>query len=398
MVSDTDLELQETVVILKFELPTVLLRFCPVCGYSISEDFQLKEIQDHFSECLGVETSIAVKSSKDVRKFRKDLKCRSCDKRYGNNYESVEVSQQLEDVEKRAEDRSERTENGFEFVSTEVAKTVGGSEDIEDGLRLEAVEEKEDEHHQLDSGSENHPRSNPSREGSQEVLLDKGGGNFDHIDEAQTILPVETKPVSEVGKPISKTHKPVSEIRKPVSEIRERHLDSVHLGNKVHSCSYCTKAFKDKTSLRHHVQGHTDARPFSCKTCSKSFRRKESLQYHENTHLNIKSFICSKCAKSFKNLRDLKHHEKIIHCEETGQSIDVSGLGLLPGMQTISVKTEKYKTEDDVITTKTVYVMEPDVPGGSSTVQLLGPGSPYTLGVPQLRSDKEVHFLQILSC
>ena len=33
-----------------------------------------------------------------------------------------------------------------------------------------------------------------------------------------------------------------------------RHLDSVHLGNKVHSCSYCTKAFKDKTSLRHHVQ------------------------------------------------------------------------------------------------------------------------------------------------
>ena len=107
------------------------------------------------------------------------------------DYESVEVTQQLEDVEKRAEDRSKRTENGSEFVSTEVAKTEDGSEDIEDGLRLEAVEEKEDEHHQLDSGSENHPRSNPSREGSQEVLLDKGGGNFDHIDEAQTILPGE---------------------------------------------------------------------------------------------------------------------------------------------------------------------------------------------------------------
>ena len=107
------------------------------------------------------------------------------------DYESVEVTQQLEDVEKRAEDRSKRTENGSEFVSTEVAKTEDGSEDKEDGLRLEAVEEKEDEHHQLDSGSENHPRSNPSREGSQEVLLDKGGGNFDHIDEAQTILPGE---------------------------------------------------------------------------------------------------------------------------------------------------------------------------------------------------------------
>lgn len=107
------------------------------------------------------------------------------------DYESVEVTQQLEDVEKRAEDRSERTENGVEFVSTEVAKTEGGSEDIEDGLRLEAVEEKEDEHHQLDSGSENHPRYNPSHEGSQEILLDKGGGNFDHIDESQTILPGE---------------------------------------------------------------------------------------------------------------------------------------------------------------------------------------------------------------
>lgn len=107
------------------------------------------------------------------------------------DYESVEVTKQLEDVEKRAEDRSERTENGVEFVSTEVAKTEGGSEDIEDGLRLEAVEEKEDEHHQLDSGSENHPRYNPSHEGSQEILLDKGGGNFDHIDESQTILPGE---------------------------------------------------------------------------------------------------------------------------------------------------------------------------------------------------------------
>lgn len=70
--------------------------------------------------------------------------------------------------------------------------------------------------------------------------------------------------------------------------------------------------------------------------------------------------------------------------------MDATGLGLIPGIQTISVKTEKYKTEDDIITTKTVYVMEPDVPGGSSSASILGTGSPYTLGVPQLRSDKEV--------
>ena len=121
----------------------------------------------------------------------------------------------MEDIETRTEDGLERTEDGFEVARTEdvkevkrannglvvdrveygieVVKTESGSEDIEDGLRLEAVEEKENEllDDHLVSVSENHPRSNPSLERSPEVLLDKGGGNFDHIDESQTILPSE---------------------------------------------------------------------------------------------------------------------------------------------------------------------------------------------------------------
>ena len=122
----------------------------------------------------------------------------------------MEVIQQLEDIETRTEDGLERTEDGFEVARTEDVKEVkrannglvvdrveygieASSEDIGNGLRLEAVEEKENEHldEQLVSGSENHPRSNPSLERSPEVLLDKDGGNFDHIDESQTILPSE---------------------------------------------------------------------------------------------------------------------------------------------------------------------------------------------------------------
>ena len=121
----------------------------------------------------------------------------------------------MEDIETRTEDGLERTEDGFEVARTEdvkevkrannglvvdrveygieVVKTEASSEDIGDGLRLEAVEEKENEHldEQLVSGSEYHPRSNPSLERSPEVLLDKDGGNFDHINESQTILPSE---------------------------------------------------------------------------------------------------------------------------------------------------------------------------------------------------------------
>jgi len=71
------------------------------------------------------------------------------------------------------------------------------------------------------------------------------------------------------------------------------------------------------------------------------------------------------------------------------QQKGISGISL----QNISVKTEKFRTIDDTIMTKTVYVMDPDVPdsdntshpGVSSLINL-----PYTLGVPQYRSDKEV--------
>jgi len=197
-----------------------------------------------------------------------------------------------------------------------------------------------------------------------------------------------------------------------------KHMRVLHGVTKGINCPVCRQDFLSKASLDLHTRTHTGAKPFDCQFCTKSFRRKFQRDIHEQRHNLSGEHRCTICNRSFPQASELRTHAAVHStdklkcgiCDKSFNSIEYvrahmkkqhevppsiqyvsegePNLYVLQGIQTISVKTEKRKTEDDTLTTKTVYVMEPDVPGDA------GPSSmvtvPYSLAVPQIRIEKEV--------
>ena len=76
----------------------------------------------------------------------------------------------------------------------------------------------------------------------------------------------------------------------------------------LHSCRYCSKAFKFRRHVVEHERSHTGERPFSCNQCSLSFSRRAILWRHQKTHLAVRPFSCSVCPKTFLFNFQLNHH------------------------------------------------------------------------------------------
>ena len=94
-----------------------------------------------------------------------------------------------------------------------------------------------------------------------------------------------------------------------------RHIQTVHLGEKLFECKTCGKAFGQKADHTRHVQTvHLGEKPFKCKTCGKAFGRKDEHTRHVRTvHLGEKPFECKICDMSFSQKSTLNAHTRCVH-------------------------------------------------------------------------------------
>ncbi|XP_051948632.1 zinc finger protein 354C-like isoform X2 [Xyrauchen texanus] len=81
----------------------------------------------------------------------------------------------------------------------------------------------------------------------------------------------------------------------------------VSVSRRFHVCSYCTKIFRFKKTLRRHKRLHTGERPHCCSLCPKAFILHETLRRHEKAHFS-RPYNCTQCDKRFKHWKKLRNH------------------------------------------------------------------------------------------
>ncbi|XP_076064401.1 uncharacterized protein LOC143038755 isoform X2 [Oratosquilla oratoria] len=86
------------------------------------------------------------------------------------------------------------------------------------------------------------------------------------------------------------------------------HRESSHNNGRKFVCSICGAAFKHKQLLQRHHHVHSDDRPYACNLCSAAFKTRGNLHNHMNTHSSIKKFTCEICGKQFGHLTSLTLH------------------------------------------------------------------------------------------
>ena len=68
----------------------------------------------------------------------------------------------------------------------------------------------------------------------------------------------------------------------------------IHIGEKLYSCTYCSKKFRLKLEeMKKHERVHKGEKPYPCKYCNKKFSMMESVNghVHIDREENLKSHV-----------------------------------------------------------------------------------------------------------
>uniref|UniRef100_A0A3Q3L011 C2H2-type domain-containing protein n=1 Tax=Labrus bergylta TaxID=56723 RepID=A0A3Q3L011_9LABR len=83
-------------------------------------------------------------------------------------------------------------------------------------------------------------------------------------------------------------------------QVTPTHSHTDGRGEKLFTCTTCSKSFRSKGILTIHIRTHTGEKPFTCTTCNKTFRTKSHLTAHTRIHTGEKPlFTCTTCNKTF---------------------------------------------------------------------------------------------------
>uniref|UniRef100_A0A914UNI4 Uncharacterized protein n=1 Tax=Plectus sambesii TaxID=2011161 RepID=A0A914UNI4_9BILA len=94
---------------------------------------------------------------------------------------------------------------------------------------------------------------------------------------------------------------------------RNNHVLIVHEEGleKKHKCSWCQKAFNQRSGLNRHRRTHTKEKPFKCSDCGVAFGNNCDLIRHKRIHSAEDPFACTLCAQTFNQSGDLHKHVRI---------------------------------------------------------------------------------------
>lgn len=76
-------------------------------------------------------------------------------------------------------------------------------------------------------------------------------------------------------------------------------------------CPVCGKTFHYKGGLFYHMKQHTNERKYKCEFCDKNFYTLFAKQRHVRTHTGVRPYACNFCEKKFFSLGERKRHEYI---------------------------------------------------------------------------------------
>ena len=79
------------------------------------------------------------------------------------------------------------------------------------------------------------------------------------------------------------------------------YVEEKHNDTKFYSCNICEKSFRNKVSMKNHMNTHEEMpKSYVCKDCGKAYKNKAHLKMHiDSVHKNIQRYSCDQCDFNF---------------------------------------------------------------------------------------------------